>query len=44
MHGVTKRSRDYWLSQPGAPKAKLANEKPTPITLDYDELVQSWNQ
>ena len=37
-----KRSRDYWLSQPGAPKAKLANEKPTPVTIDYDELVRSW--
>jgi glycerol transport system substrate-binding protein len=37
-----KRGRDYWLAQPGAPKAKLANEKPTPITVDYDELVESW--
>jgi glycerol transport system substrate-binding protein len=36
------RGRDYWLAQPGAPKAKLANEKPTPITVDYDELVRSW--
>lgn len=36
------RSREYWLSQPGAPKPKLANEKPTPITVDYDELVKSW--
>ena len=36
------RGRDYWLSQPGAPKAKLANEKPTPVTVDYDELVRSW--
>lgn len=36
------QSREYWLSQPGAPKAKLANEKPTPITVDYDELVKSW--
>ncbi|MDN3683750.1 hypothetical protein QW180_05280 [Vibrio sinaloensis] len=23
-----KKDREYWLSQPGAPKAKLANEKP----------------
>ncbi len=37
-----KRSRDYWLSQPGAPKPKLANEKPAPITIDYDVLVRSW--
>jgi len=37
-----KRDREYWLSQPGAPKAKLANEKPQPITVDYDELLKSW--
>ena len=37
-----RRSREYWLSQPGAPKQKLANEKPAPITIDYDELVRSW--
>lgn len=36
------QSREYWLSQPGAPKEQLANEKPTPITIDYDELVKSW--
>jgi len=36
------QSRDYWFSQPGAPKAKLENEKPAPITIDYDELVRSW--
>ncbi|KZL13028.1 MULTISPECIES: ABC transporter substrate-binding protein [unclassified Pseudovibrio] len=34
--------RDFWLNQPGAPKAKLANEKPTPVTVDYDELIKSW--
>ncbi|MEE9319305.1 MAG: ABC transporter substrate-binding protein [Granulosicoccus sp.] len=33
---------EVWLSQPGAPKAKLDNEKPTPETVDYDELVKSW--
>tara|TARA_B110000090_G_scaffold43157_1_gene48281 strand:- start:141 stop:1856 length:1716 start_codon:yes stop_codon:yes gene_type:complete len=36
------QSREYWLSQPGAPKPKLANEKPQGITVDYDELVSSW--
>ncbi len=36
------QSRDYWLNQPGAPKPKLANEKPQGITIDYDELVSSW--
>ncbi len=33
-----------WLSKPGAPKAKLANEKPTPETVNYDELVKSWTK
>ncbi|KZK78046.1 hypothetical protein PsW64_03684 [Pseudovibrio sp. W64] len=36
------KDRDFWLNQPGAPKAKLANEKPTPVTVDYDELIKSW--
>jgi glycerol transport system substrate-binding protein len=33
---------EYWLAQPGSPKAKLVNEKPTPITISYDELLRSW--
>jgi len=37
-----KQSADFWLSQPGAPKPKLANEKPQGITVDYDELIKSW--
>ncbi|MGB8624431.1 MAG: ABC transporter substrate-binding protein [Paracoccaceae bacterium] len=37
-----KRDPEYWLSQPGAPKPKLDNEKPEPITIGYDELVKSW--
>lgn len=37
-----RQSREYWFAQPGAPKEKLANEKPAPITIDYDELVSSW--
>lgn len=32
----------YWFDQPGAPKPKLANEKETPITVDYDTLIKSW--
>jgi glycerol transport system substrate-binding protein len=36
------RDAQYWFDQPGAPKAKLANEKPQGITVDYDELVKSW--
>jgi len=34
----------YWLNQPGAPKAKLANEKPQGKTIDYDTLLESWKQ
>jgi glycerol transport system substrate-binding protein len=37
-----KRDADYWLSQPGAPKPALDNEKPEPVTVSYDELVKSW--
>ena len=33
---------EYWLSQDGAPKAKLENEKPQGETVDYDELVERW--
>ncbi len=36
------QSREYWFNQPGAPKPPLANEKPQPVTVDYDELVRSW--
>lgn len=32
----------HWLAQPGAPKPKLLNEKPTPETIGYDELIKSW--
>lgn len=38
------RDEAYWLAQPGAPKAKLANEKPQGITVSYDELVKSWQK
>jgi glycerol transport system substrate-binding protein len=33
---------EHWLSQEGAPKAKLDNEKPAPETIGYDELLASW--
>ncbi|MCF8482741.1 MAG: ABC transporter substrate-binding protein [Rhodospirillum sp.] len=36
------RDAQYWFDQPGAPKAKLDNEKPQGMTVDYDELVKSW--
>ncbi|MFN3259154.1 MAG: ABC transporter substrate-binding protein [Pikeienuella sp.] len=32
-----------WLDAPGAPVAKLANEKPAGETISYDELIKSWN-
>ena len=37
-----ERDPEYWLSQPGSPKAKLENEDEAPITVSYDELIKSW--
>ena len=37
-----ERDPEYWLEQPGAPKPKLENEKPDPVTISYDELIKSW--
>lgn len=37
-----KRDPQHWLSQPGAPKAKLANEKPKGETVAYEALLESW--
>jgi len=37
-----ERDPDYWLSQPGAPKPALGNEKPEPKTVKYDDLLASW--
>ena len=31
-----------WLDAPGAPVAKLDNEKPKGETVSYDELIKSW--
>jgi len=31
-----------WLDAPGAPVAKLADERGTPETISYDELLKSW--
>ncbi len=39
-----ERDAEYWLSQPGAPKARLANEKPQGETVDYDQLLQAWRE
>ncbi len=38
------RDEAYWLAQPGAPKPKLANEKPPGETVDYDQLMQAWKE
>jgi len=35
-----KKSRDYWLKQPGAPKPEKADEKPQ--TMPYEELIKAW--
>jgi glycerol transport system substrate-binding protein len=39
-----ERDPQYWLSQPGAPKPKLDNEKPQGQTVAYDELIKTWEQ
>jgi len=33
---------EYWFNQPGAPKPRLANEKPAGKTIPYDQLIQVW--
>ncbi len=35
---------EYWLSQPGSPKPKLDNEKPEPVTVAYEDLIQRWQE
>jgi glycerol transport system substrate-binding protein len=37
------RGADFWLAQPGAPKAALNNEKPPGQTVRYDDLLNAWN-
>jgi glycerol transport system substrate-binding protein len=39
-----ERDAEYWLSQPGAPKAKLENEKPQGETVKYEDIVARWSQ
>ena len=39
-----EQDADFWLKQPGSPKAKLANEKPQGETVDYDKLIQAWRE
>ena len=33
-----------WLDAPGAPVAKMENEKPQGETISYDELIKSWQK
>ena len=37
-----KSDPSKWLSDKGAPWAKLANEKPKGETINYDKLLQAW--
>src|SRR6056297_1252466 len=37
-----ERDAEYWFNQPGAPFPKLENEEEEPMTVSYDELIQSW--
>lgn len=37
-----ERPAEEWLAEPGAPKPKLANEKPQGQTVPYDELIEAW--
>ncbi|NCO51739.1 MAG: carbohydrate ABC transporter substrate-binding protein [Deltaproteobacteria bacterium] len=39
-----EKSEEYWLNQPGSPKAKLANEKPQGETVNYDDLIKAWRE
>ncbi|MGI5272099.1 ABC transporter substrate-binding protein [Nonomuraea sp. CA-218870] len=39
-----ERDAGYWFDQPGAPVAKLADERGEPETLDYDQLVARWKK
>ncbi len=39
-----EKKESYWLSQPGAPKPKLENEKPQGETVKYDDLLKAWKE
>ena len=39
-----ERDAQYWFAQPGAPKPKLANEKPQGETVAYDALLAAWRE
>ncbi|MGZ3218090.1 ABC transporter substrate-binding protein [Paracoccus sp. T5] len=33
-----------WLEREGAPKPKLENEKPAPVTIAYEDLIKRWQE
>ena len=35
---------EEWLKRPGAPKPKLANEKPQGVTVPYETLLAAWQE
>ena len=37
-----EQDSSVWLGRPDGPKAKLDNEKPQGMTVNYDKLVESW--
>ena len=39
-----ERDPEYWLSQPGAPKPALENERPQGVTVPYAQLLQAWQE
>ncbi|MFY0525873.1 ABC transporter substrate-binding protein [Archangium gephyra] len=39
-----KKEPKEWLDAPGAPHAKLANEKPKGETVPYEQLLQAWKE
>ncbi len=39
-----KKTAKEWFDAPGAPKAKLANEKPKGETVPYDSLLKAWQE
>ena len=38
------RDAAEWLAEPGAPKPKLANEKPQGETVAYEDLIAAWKE
>ena len=37
-----EETNEAWLARPGAPKPKLADEKPVGKTVPYDQLIEAW--